>query len=88
LEKIGEFQGADVAALGADLALEIANDPLEIRFVKAGVEEFVPEALAIKAQAHALAREPAIERVSLLDPLDHEPWRARPGRPGTCSIAC
>src|SRR5690606_12294718 len=61
---------------------------LEIGFVEARVEELIPEAFPVKAQAHALAGEAAVARVSLLDALDHELWRVSPARPGTCSMAC
>jgi hypothetical protein len=44
----------------ADLALKIADDPLEIRLVKARLEQFIPESFPIKTQAHALAGQPAI----------------------------
>jgi hypothetical protein len=35
------------------------------------VEELIKEPFPIKAQAHALAGQAAIQRVSLLDTLDH-----------------
>ena len=60
LEEIGELEGADVSASLADFALEIADDALKIRLVEARVEELIPEPFSIKAQAHALAGEPAI----------------------------
>ena len=60
LEEIGELEGADVAAAFPDLPLEIADDPLEVGFGEAGVEELKPEPFPVKAQAHALAGEPAI----------------------------
>jgi hypothetical protein len=69
LEEVGEFEGTDVAASLTDPASEVENDSLEIALVEAGMEEFIPEPSAVKAQAHALAGEPTIERVSLLDSL-------------------
>jgi hypothetical protein len=50
LEQVGEFEGADVAALGADLALKIGDDGAQILEAVAGAEQFVPEAFAVKAQ--------------------------------------
>ncbi len=75
LEKVGEFEGADVPAAFADFPLEIADHSLQVGFVEARVEELIPEAFAVKAQAHALAGEAAVERVRLLDALGHEWWR-------------
>jgi hypothetical protein len=72
LEEIRELEGADVSTSLTDLALEIADDPLEIGLVEAGLEKFIPEPFAVKAQAHALAGQPAVQRVSLLNALDHE----------------
>lgn len=72
LEQVGKLESSHVSAPGSDLALEVSKDSLEIAFVKAGVEEFVPEAFPVKAQAHALAGQAAVERVSLLDALDHD----------------
>jgi hypothetical protein len=81
-------RGSDVPAPFADLSLEIADDPLEIGFVEARLEQFIPQPFPIKTQAHALARQAAIQRVSLLDPFPHGLWRVRPASPGTCSMAC
>lgn len=83
LEEVGEFEGADIPAAFADFLLEVADDLLEVRFAEAGLEEFEPEAFAIKAQGHGLAGQAAVKRVGLWDALDHEVWRERPARPGT-----
>ncbi|MFN0050593.1 MAG: hypothetical protein ACKV0T_00290 [Planctomycetales bacterium] len=72
LEEVGSFKGPNVSSSLPDFPLEIADDFLEIRFIEAGVDELVPEPLSIKAQAHALAGQPAVGRVSLLDPLVRE----------------
>lgn len=87
LEEVGEFQRPNVSASFADLALEIANDSLEIVLVEARMEELIPEPFPIKTQAQALAGQTAIQRVSLLDALDHGWLRLRPVNPGTCSMA-
>jgi hypothetical protein len=60
LQQIRELERADVAAAFADLPLKIADDPLEIGLVEAGLEEFIPEPFPVKAQAHALAGQPAV----------------------------
>jgi hypothetical protein len=67
LEEVGEFEGADVAALGADLALKIGDDGAQIVEGVAGAEQFVPQAFAVKAQAQALTGQVAIELVGLKD---------------------
>jgi hypothetical protein len=89
LEKVGKFMGADISAAFADFPLKVADDSLETGFVEVHLlEEFVPKAFPVKAQAHTLAGEAAVQRASLLDALDHELWRGRPANPGTCSMAC
>jgi hypothetical protein len=55
LEEIGEFEGADVASLGADFALEIDNDGAHIGQGVTGAQEFKPHAFAIKGQTQGLA---------------------------------
>jgi len=60
LEEVGEFEGSDVSSSFPDFPLEIADDFLEIGFIEAGVEEFIPEPFPIKVQAHALAGQPAV----------------------------
>jgi len=88
LKQVGEFERPDVSASFTDLALEVANDSLQIVLIEAGVKEFVPKSFPVKAQAHALAGQTAIQRVSLLDTLDHGLLRLSPVNPGTCSMAC
>ena len=53
-----------------DLPLEIANDLLEIGLVKARRQQVIAEPFPVKAQAHALAGQVAVEGVGVLDPLD------------------
>ena len=72
LQEVGKLERANIPASLADLPLEIADNLLEIGLVEARVEELIPEPFPIETQAHALARQAAIERVSLLDTLDHE----------------
>ena len=60
LQEIGKLESSDVSASLANLPLEIPDDPLEIRFVEARLEELIPEPLPIKTQAHALAGQPAV----------------------------
>jgi len=88
LKQVGEFERPDVSASFTDLALEVANESLKIVLIEAGVKEFVPKSFPVKAQAHALAGQTAIQRVSLLDTLDHGLLRLSPVNPGTCSMAC
>lgn len=69
LHKVGEFgRRPDVSASLADLPLEVANDSLQVLLTEARMEEFVPESFPIKAQAHPLASQTAIQRVSPLNP--------------------
>ena len=56
-----------------DFPLEVADDPLEVGLVEAGVEEVIPKPFPIKAQAHVLAGQAAIQPVSLLNPPSHQP---------------
>ena len=72
LQEIGELESSDIPASLPNLPLEVTDDFLEIGFGEAGVEELIPEPFPIKAQAHALAGEAAVERVSLWNTLDHE----------------
>ena len=67
LEEGGEFESADVAALSADLTLEIGNDGAEILERVAETQEFIPHPFPVKAQAQALAGQLAIELVGLAD---------------------
>jgi len=67
LEEVGEFEGADVAALSADFTLEVANDGTDVVEGVAGAEGFEPHPLAVEAQAEGLAGELAVELVSLED---------------------
>ena len=54
LKEIGKLEGADIAAPGADFALQVADNPAQIFYGKAGPQPFVPLPLPIKAQAQAL----------------------------------
>jgi hypothetical protein len=87
LEEVGEFEGADVTAALPDLALQISDDPAQVLGGEAGPQPFIPLTLAVKAQAHGLARQLAVE---LMDGLDlfwtDGLWHRRltfqpPGRP-------
>ena len=49
LEEIGEFESADVAPAGTDLALEVAPDAADILLAEAGAQELVPEAFTVVA---------------------------------------
>ncbi len=55
LEEIGEFKGADIAALGTDLALEIKDDRAHVLERVTGSQEFKPHAFAVKSQPQGLA---------------------------------
>ncbi len=65
LEKVGEFKGADVAALMADFFLQIGDDATEVVCGEARAEELVPETLAIEAQAEFLT---GVFAVKVMDP--------------------
>jgi hypothetical protein len=49
LQEVGKLESADVPASLPDLSLEVADDPLEIGFVEARVEELIPKPFSIKA---------------------------------------
>ena len=63
LEEVGEFQGADIAAAVADLALEVGNDAAQVLEGKAGPQLVMPLVFAVKAQAQRLAGQLAVELV-------------------------
>ena len=67
LKEVGEFEGADVAATGPDLALEIGDEMTQIVEGVTGAQEFEPHALALVTEAELLAGEGAVEVVSLAD---------------------
>jgi len=67
LEEVGEFEGADVAALRADFPLKVEDDGAQILERVAQAQEFIPHPFPVKAQAQALAGQLAIELVGLAD---------------------
>src|SRR2546425_11677515 len=67
LEEVGEFESADVAALSADLTLEVGDDGAQILERVAQAQQFIPAPFPVKAQAQALTGELAIELVGLAD---------------------
>jgi len=69
LEEVGEFEGADIAAPLADLALEVSDDSAQVLQGKAGPQKFTPHPFAVvgKCQAQGLAGQLAIELMSLAD---------------------
>jgi hypothetical protein len=67
LEEVGEFEGADVAALGSDLVLEVEDDAAQILEGVAQAQQFIPHSLTVKGQAQALTGQLAIELVRLGD---------------------
>jgi hypothetical protein len=67
LEEIGEFEGADIAALGTDFALEVKDDRAHVLERVAGPQEFKPHAFAVKSQPQGLAGQLAVELVGLSD---------------------
>ena len=66
LEKVGEFECADVTATGTDFFLQIAHDTLELARCEAGAQELEPEPLTIIAQGELLAGELAVEAMDVL----------------------
>src|SRR5439155_12177912 len=67
LEEVGEFEGADVAALGADFTLKVGDDGAQVLERVAQAQQFVPHAFPVKSQAQVLAGQLAIKLVSLAD---------------------
>ena len=61
LEKVGEFERADVAATGTDFLLQIAHDAPEFLGSEVGAQELEPEPLAIITQGELLAGELAVD---------------------------
>ena len=51
LKEIGELERADVATLGPDFTLEIANNRAQVIQRIAGPQEFKPHAFALESQA-------------------------------------
>jgi hypothetical protein len=51
LQEVGEFESADISALGTDFLLEISHYALQVCGTEAGADELIPEPFAIKAQA-------------------------------------
>ena len=72
LEEVGEFEGADVATLSSDLALEVEDDAAQILEGVAQAQQFIPHSLTVKGQAQALAGQLAIELVRLGDGVGAE----------------
>jgi hypothetical protein len=48
LEEVGEFEGADVAALGADLPLEIGDDGAQLLERVAQAQQFIPHPFPVE----------------------------------------
>ena len=83
LKEVGEFEGSDVAAGGADFALEIADEVLDVCQAVAGAEQFIPLTLSVVAQGQVLAGEPAVQGVGAADPLALRPQGRVHGRRGS-----
>ena len=66
LEKVGEFERADVTATGTDFLLEIAHDAPELLRSEAGAQELEPEPLPIIAKGELLAGELTVEAMDVL----------------------
>jgi len=66
LEKVGEFERADVTATGTDFLLQVAHDTLELVRGEAGAQELEPEPLTIIAQGELLAGELTVEAMDVL----------------------
>jgi hypothetical protein len=54
LEEVGELEGAHVAALSADFALEVKDEAAQIFQGVAGAQNLKPHALPLKAQGEGL----------------------------------
>jgi hypothetical protein len=69
LEEIREFEGADVASAGTDLALEVEDQATEILGTVAMREDQSPLALSFEMQREVLAGEFAVKGVKTRDGL-------------------
>ena len=66
LEKVEEFECADITATGTDFLLQIAHDAPEFLRSEADAQELEPEPLTIIAQGELLAGELAVETMDVL----------------------
>ena len=82
LEEIGEFEGADVAALLPDFPLEVGDHPAQVLEAEAGAQQLEPLALAVVTQTQGLAGETAIELVGGEDVVGTDGGRHKRVRPG------
>ena len=69
LQEVGEFQRADISALGTDFLLEIGQYAFQVFSAEAGAEELIPEPFAIEAQAESLSGPLAVKLVEFLHRL-------------------
>jgi len=67
LKEFGEFEGADVTALGADFPLKIEDDGTQVLQRVTQAEQFVPHPFPVEGQTQALAGQLTIELVGLAD---------------------
>ena len=67
LQEIGELEGADIAALGADFALQVSEDRAQVLQRVADAQKLIPHSFPVKGQAQRLAGELTVEPVGLLD---------------------
>ena len=63
LEKVGEFECADISTLCTNFLLEIGEHTLQVLSAEAGAEELIPEPFAIEAQAESLSGPLAVKLV-------------------------
>jgi hypothetical protein len=66
LQKVGEFQCADISALCTDFPLEIGNYALQVCGPEAGAQELIPEPFAIEAQTKSLSSPGAVKLVEFV----------------------
>lgn len=67
LKEVGELEGADIAAAGPDLALEVGDEMTEVVEGVTGAQEFEPQSFAVVAEAETLAGERTVEVVGVAD---------------------
>ena len=86
LKEVGEFEGADVAALRADFPLQIEDDGAQIWQGVAQAQQFIPHPFPVEGQTQALTGQLTIELVGLADGGGRNgkgSWRSRLGhKPG------
>jgi hypothetical protein len=67
LEKVGKFEGPDVASAVADFLLEVSDDAGQILPAKSGANKLIPEPLPVKTQGKVLTGQSTIGLMELFE---------------------